>query len=80
MLDALGNHLTNKYSEGHLGARYYGGNQHIGGGVRAGLHGGGVHVVRPVLSAGGGGLRVVLVPPTVGAGGGHMLLGPRRVA
>ncbi|XBH57021.1 hypothetical protein VPH35_078712 [Triticum aestivum] len=33
VLDALGNHLTNKYSKGHLGARYYGGNQHIGGGV-----------------------------------------------
>lgn len=29
VLDALGSHLTNKYSEGHPGARYYGGNQHI---------------------------------------------------
>ncbi|CAO1942465.1 unnamed protein product [Urochloa humidicola] len=29
VLDALGSHLTNKYSEGLPGARYYGGNQHI---------------------------------------------------
>ncbi|KAM0868987.1 hypothetical protein ACQ4PT_040951 [Festuca glaucescens] len=29
VLEALGSHLTNKYSEGHPGARYYGGNQHI---------------------------------------------------
>ncbi|NP_001130435.1 serine hydroxymethyltransferase [Zea mays] len=29
VLDALGSHLTNKYSEGAPGARYYGGNQHI---------------------------------------------------
>ncbi|XP_040381140.1 serine hydroxymethyltransferase 7-like [Oryza brachyantha] len=31
VLEALGSHLTNKYSEGHPGARYYGGNQHIDG-------------------------------------------------
>ncbi|XP_073013515.1 serine hydroxymethyltransferase 7-like [Typha latifolia] len=29
VLDALGSHLTNKYSEGMPGARYYGGNQYI---------------------------------------------------
>ncbi|XP_066166734.1 serine hydroxymethyltransferase 7 isoform X3 [Oryza sativa Japonica Group] len=29
VLDALGSHLTNKYSEGLPGARYYCGNQHI---------------------------------------------------
>ncbi|OAY65484.1 serine hydroxymethyltransferase 7-like [Ananas comosus] len=29
VLDALGSHLTNKYSEGLPGARYYGGNQYI---------------------------------------------------
>ncbi|OAY67968.1 serine hydroxymethyltransferase 7-like [Ananas comosus] len=29
VLDALGSHLTNKYSEGLPGARYYGGNQFI---------------------------------------------------
>ncbi|XP_074577761.1 serine hydroxymethyltransferase 7-like [Curcuma longa] len=29
VLDALGSHLTNKYSEGFPGARYYGGNQYI---------------------------------------------------
>ncbi|KAG8068578.1 hypothetical protein GUJ93_ZPchr0005g14284 [Zizania palustris] len=29
VLDALGSHLTNKYSEGLPGARYYGGNQNI---------------------------------------------------
>ncbi|RRT50869.1 hypothetical protein B296_00035437 [Ensete ventricosum] len=29
VLDALGSHLTNKYSEGYPGARYYGGNQYI---------------------------------------------------
>lgn len=29
VLEALGSHLTNKYSEGMPGARYYGGNQHI---------------------------------------------------
>lgn len=29
VLDALGSHLTNKYSEGVPGARYYGGNQFI---------------------------------------------------
>lgn len=29
VLDALGSHLTNKYSEGMIGARYYGGNQYI---------------------------------------------------
>ncbi|THU53863.1 hypothetical protein C4D60_Mb10t18880 [Musa balbisiana] len=29
VLDALGSHLTNKYSEGFPGARYYGGNKYI---------------------------------------------------
>ncbi|KAJ8630644.1 hypothetical protein MRB53_023967 [Persea americana] len=29
VLEALGSHLTNKYSEGMPGARYYGGNQYI---------------------------------------------------
>ncbi|KAL8540701.1 hypothetical protein ACS0TY_002075 [Phlomoides rotata] len=29
VMDALGSHLTNKYSEGMPGARYYGGNQYI---------------------------------------------------
>lgn len=29
VLEALGSHLTNKYSEGMPGARYYGGNEHI---------------------------------------------------
>ncbi|KAG0448821.1 hypothetical protein HPP92_027642 [Vanilla planifolia] len=29
VLDALGSHLTNKYSEGLPGSRYYGGNQYI---------------------------------------------------
>ena len=29
VLEALGSILTNKYSEGHIGARYYGGNEHI---------------------------------------------------
>ncbi|CAK8530172.1 unnamed protein product [Lathyrus sativus] len=29
VMEALGSHLTNKYSEGMPGARYYGGNQHI---------------------------------------------------
>ncbi len=29
VLDALGSCLTNKYSEGEVGARYYSGNQHI---------------------------------------------------
>mmetsp|Transcript_4596 Transcript_4596/g.6997 ORF Transcript_4596/g.6997 Transcript_4596/m.6997 type:complete len:101 (-) Transcript_4596:1154-1456(-) len=29
VLEALGSPLTNKYSEGYPGARYYGGNQHI---------------------------------------------------
>eukprot|EP00004_Rigifila_ramosa_P026055 TRINITY_DN796_c0_g1_i1.p1 TRINITY_DN796_c0_g1~~TRINITY_DN796_c0_g1_i1.p1 ORF type:complete len:470 (+),score=116.21 TRINITY_DN796_c0_g1_i1:8-1417(+) len=29
VMDALGSHLTNKYSEGYPGARYYGGNKHI---------------------------------------------------
>ena len=29
VMDALGSHMSNKYSEGYPGARYYGGNQHI---------------------------------------------------
>lgn len=29
VLDALGSHMCNKYSEGYPGARYYGGNEHI---------------------------------------------------
>ena len=29
VMEALGSHLTNKYSEGMPGARYYGGNQYI---------------------------------------------------
>eukprot|EP00002_Diphylleia_rotans_P031896 TRINITY_DN6648_c0_g1_i2.p1 TRINITY_DN6648_c0_g1~~TRINITY_DN6648_c0_g1_i2.p1 ORF type:complete len:446 (-),score=90.22 TRINITY_DN6648_c0_g1_i2:214-1551(-) len=29
VMEALGSHLTNKYSEGYPGARYYGGNQYI---------------------------------------------------
>ena len=29
MLEALGSCMTNKYSEGQPGARYYGGNEHI---------------------------------------------------
>ncbi|KAL0548890.1 hypothetical protein IC582_013367 [Cucumis melo] len=29
-MEALGSHLTNKYSKGIPGARYYGGNQYIG--------------------------------------------------
>jgi glycine hydroxymethyltransferase len=29
VMEALGSHLTNKYSEGMPGSRYYGGNQHI---------------------------------------------------
>uniref|UniRef100_A0A7N0ZWV3 Serine hydroxymethyltransferase n=1 Tax=Kalanchoe fedtschenkoi TaxID=63787 RepID=A0A7N0ZWV3_KALFE len=29
VMEALGSHLTNKYSEGMPGARYYGGNEHI---------------------------------------------------
>ncbi|XP_071931239.1 serine hydroxymethyltransferase 7-like isoform X1 [Coffea arabica] len=29
VMEALGSHLTNKYSEGYSGARYYGGNQYI---------------------------------------------------
>lgn len=29
VMEALGSHLTNKYSEGYSGARYYGGNQFI---------------------------------------------------
>ncbi|XP_028758257.1 serine hydroxymethyltransferase 7-like isoform X1 [Neltuma alba] len=29
VMEALGSHLTNKYSEGMAGARYYGGNQYI---------------------------------------------------
>ena len=29
VLDALGSVMTNKYSEGQPGKRYYGGNQHI---------------------------------------------------
>lgn len=29
MFDALGSPMSNKYSEGYPGARYYGGNQHI---------------------------------------------------
>jgi len=28
-LEALGSCLTNKYSEGYPGARYYGGNEHV---------------------------------------------------
>ncbi|KAL6966704.1 Serine hydroxymethyltransferase 6, partial [Sarracenia purpurea var. burkii] len=30
VMDALGSHLTSKYSEGVLGATYYGVNQYIG--------------------------------------------------
>ena len=29
VLAALGSHMTNKYSEGQVGKRYYGGNEHI---------------------------------------------------
>lgn len=29
VFDALGSPMSNKYSEGYPGARYYGGNQHI---------------------------------------------------
>ena len=29
VMEALGSHLTNKYSEDMPGARYYGGNQYI---------------------------------------------------
>jgi glycine hydroxymethyltransferase len=29
VLEALGSHFTNKYSEGLPGARYYGGNEYI---------------------------------------------------